>query len=143
MKKYFLILQSILLATYFCVLINSGCQDPDEYRPPGDTLVEPPGPPSLLAPPNDTQYVLIPNPGFQDVYFSWTAVENAQYYQLEYSADENFNESQIVTASVPAVVVRFFSPIGFYWHVRAGSDWWTWYTAWSDVRFARITPPMD
>ena len=143
MKITLFIVQSILLVSLLCVLTNIGCQDPNEYRPPGDTLIEPPGPPSLLTPPDDTCYVLIPNPGFKDVYFSWTEVEGAQYYQLEYSTDINFSESEILVSSGPVLVNRFTYPIHFYWHVRAGSDWWTWYSTWSDVRYVRIMPPVD
>jgi len=72
--------------------------------------------PQLLGPP-DTN-----NPSIEEVVFSWTPVTGAQYYNLEYSVNSNFNSPTSLVQNIrgtqysPATTLNNGS---YFWRVRA------------------------
>lgn len=141
MYKYISVFKIVVIFSYFFLYIT-GCPDPDEYELPPDSLIDPPAAPLLLYPPLDTEYVLYPVPGYIDISFDWTSVEDADDYQLEYSPDSLFTTSTAITVDIDEFTVRFNQPTDIYWHVRARSDKWTWYTQWSASWLFIIQPPI-
>jgi len=128
------------------VNLNPGCKDPYDYSPPPDSLVNPPDEvPELLFPPDDTHFVFgQQGHGWDTIWvsFIWSRITNAQYYDLVTSIDPNFPDSiswrQRVSSTSHIVV---FEPQDCYWRVCAGSDYWTWYTGWSETgRFKLVVP---
>jgi hypothetical protein len=133
----------IFICVCHLIFMPNGCKDSSEFERPSDSLIEPPDAPILITPLSDTEYIILPNPGYVDVYFAWYDINDAEYYQLEYSVNENFSNSTVLTSTEATVVKRFAEPVDLYWHVRANSDYWTWYTPWSETRYFRIQPPVD
>lgn len=132
-----------VLCILYIVFVPSGCKDASEFERPNDSLVEPPAAPILISPPVDTEYILLQNPGYVNVFFTWNSVIGAEYYQLEYSVDENFGSSSMFTINSTELVESFTEPVDLYWRVRAHSDYWTWFTDWSETWYFRIRPPVD
>ncbi|HEC78570.1 MAG TPA: hypothetical protein ENI34_05425 [candidate division WOR-3 bacterium] len=143
MKIFNLIFKlSFLFLLCFILNTNPACKGPEEYKPPDDSLAEPPAAPQLLFPPMDTEYVLVPDPGVVQIDFDWTAVSGTEYYELEYSSNPDFINGTTETSSSDGLTILFSSPMDIYWHVRAASSAWKWYTDWSEVRYFRIRPPL-
>ena len=139
------LLSKIILISMLILLtnMNPGCKDPNEYKPPEDSLLPPPGPPQLFFPPVDTEYVLVPNPGVIHIPFDWSDVEGAEYYEIELSPDSNFINGITHESNSSKLTISFYAPQDLYWHVRAESDSWTWYTPWSESWYFRIRPPLE
>lgn len=132
----------ITLTLILMLETNTGCTNPDEYKPQEDSLIEPPDPPELVFPPMDTEYVLLPEPGYVEITFDWTPVNGADHYELEYASNPDFINAASETSSTDKLTIIFSSPIDLYWRVRAESPAWKWYTDWSEARFFRIRPPL-
>ncbi|MBN2620187.1 hypothetical protein JXB22_03770 [candidate division WOR-3 bacterium] len=148
MKKYLLISHVLLLLVLlFMVQTHTGCQDPHDFEPPPDTMVPPPNMvPELISPPNDTGFIYKQDGHGSDtiwVLFIWDIVPQAQYYDLEVSTDTTFNAADAYhcAANSQTVVMPEYGTGWFFWRVRAGSDYWTWYTGWSDVWRIRLAYP--
>jgi len=141
--------KTIMIILLFFLLYVSGmvqnCNDVEKYKPPSDSLADPPDEiPLLIFPPNDTDIVFGQNGHGWDtvwVHFQWTEVNEAEYYQLEVADNMAFNNSQVHKVGSNSIIVPM-GPIGeTYWHVRAGSDYWTWYTDWSATGFFKLIYP--
>jgi hypothetical protein len=148
MKKYFLYIKVLLLLVFFFVIkIPQGCQDPHDFEPPPDTMVPPPNMvPELISPPNDTGIIYKQDGHGADtiwVLYIWDIVPQAQYYDLQVSRDTSFPDSTADTyrCAANSQTVVMSGAGSFYWRVRAGSDYWTWYTDWSDVWRLRLAYP--
>ncbi len=132
-----------LISIFLLAFIASsdvGCKSPEEYKPKFDSLMPPPDPPTLLAPPNDTGIVAyIPI----DLTFDYTAVDGAEFYELEVSSDSTFASSEKFQCDYDSLATTWNSYGKYYWRVRASSHIWTWYTEWSDVWHFRVWPPVS
>jgi hypothetical protein len=102
----------------FLINLNSGCKDPDEYAPPQDSLVAPPLPPQLIVPADSELFSQTPDIAM-DIYFDWSTVADAQYYQIQVATDVAFN-STLFDENVYAhsVTLTFYHPGEFFWRVR-------------------------
>ncbi len=123
-----------LFIIIFFSSINSGCKNPNEYKPPFDSLSPPPSAPQLISPKNDTvMYYQTPHP--HDVTLKWSVVDDAQYYLLQIANDSttlsDVDEINVETDSCIYTVTRNSF---YFWRVRAYSRKWTWYTEWSETR---------
>jgi len=119
-----------------CVLmfyINYGCKDPNEYKPPEDTLQLPPGPPTLIYPPHDT-VIWYEDPFPHTVILRWSNVEGAEFYHLQYAADSSMSLGSIMRADNNYYELIFYDNATVYWRARAASSQWQWYTNWSEIR---------
>jgi hypothetical protein len=131
-----------LALTITLMVSNAGCKNPNEYKPPFDSLYPPPSAPQLISPKNDTViYYQTPFP--HDIKLKWGVVEDVEYYQLQIA-----NDSTILPDANPVnveVCSTFYavSKNGFYfWRVRAYNRKWTWYTEWSETwHFGAIYSP--
>jgi len=146
MKVYIYIIKVLCLFILLLVMNTpSGCQDPHDFEPPPDTMVDPPNiVPELLFPPNDTGIIYKQDGHGADtiwVTYIWDIVPQAQYYDLEISMDTSFSEVDDYRTSANSQVVVMEGAATFYWRVRAGSDYWTWFTDWSDVWRLRLAYP--
>lgn len=110
---------------------NEGCKDPNDYKPPEDTLDLPPAAPQLVYPLNNTE-IYYEDPFPHEVEFQWTAVEGSELYEFQTSNDTIFNSipQQITTNSL---IFVFNNNMRIYWRVRAYSSHWQYYTNWSEV----------
>jgi hypothetical protein len=140
MKVFVLILKiTVLTGLLFFIQINSGCTDEEEYNG-SDTLIAPPGPPTLIEPEDgfvimfegvhvDTHYVL-----------EWTSVEGAEMYEIEYQID---TFPQITIESETNICSVFISNLVnrlgvHYWRVRANSSLWEMPTDWSEQGYFEL-----
>jgi len=133
----------ILFFVFFLSIFDVRCKNPEDFKPTEDSLIEPPEPPELISPPADTIYVW--TPGIGDIYnldFEWTFVNGAERYELEVSTDATFQNSEIHATGVNSITIGFHNCNKYFWHVRAISKAWTWYTEWSVLRSFRIIPPI-
>lgn len=151
MKLFGLTLKMLLSISIiiFCINFNQGCKDPKDYAPPEDSLVPPPDEtPELLFPPDDTHFVFGQNGHGWDtiwVNFKWTAVTDAQYYELEISTDPKFPEGMSSTyKSYSTSHTLALGVMDCHWHVRAGNRYWTWFADWSETgNFQLVYPPLE
>jgi len=113
MKLFYFALKIFsIFVIILCINLNSGCKSPEEYEPPPDSLIPPPEAPELIRPPDDTSY--------------WFG-----------QAGQSWDFVVVVFESV-----LFYNPVNCYWHVRAESNQWTWFTDWSEIRYLRIRWPI-
>lgn len=140
MKVFCLISKIIFLsAIILCINLNPGCKDPDEYAPPQDSLVQAPAPPQLITPPDSDVVSLTMGLGV-DVYFEWSAIADAEFYEIDVSNDEAFSiVIQHHKVYAHSATLTFDFPGDYFWRVRAYSPLWTWYTIWSEARYFWIT----
>jgi hypothetical protein len=150
MKKYwsFSCLLLCLLTALYIIIMQPGCQDPHDFEPPPDTLVPPPNTvPELIFPPYDTAFIYGQDGhGWDTIHVCciWYIVPGAQYYDIEVARDTSFSEPETYRTSANSNTFVLSGTGIFYWHVRAGSDYWTWYTEWSDIwQFYLLIPPFD
>ncbi len=130
----FLIIISLFISNY------NGCNPPN--TPPPDTLDNPPLPPKLLAPPNDTTiYYETPLP--PTITLIWSTVEDAERYQIQVSTDSTFTGAVYMAATDSVYEHQIFSSGRFFWHVRAANNGWKYATEWSETWIfnAYYTPP--
>jgi hypothetical protein len=143
--RFFIVKLCLLLIVFFMIKTYQGCQDPHDFEPPPDTMVPPPNMvPELVSPPNDTGIIYRQDGHGMDtiwVLYIWDIVPQAQYYDLEVSSDTNFNEVDAYRCAANSQTVVMSGAGSFYWRVRAGSDYWTWFTDWSEVWRLRLAYP--
>jgi hypothetical protein len=117
---------------------NQGCRDPTDYAPHHeDTRVPPPAPPELLAPPDS--FVRMPSFGNMLLRFSWTALPDADLYEIRFKGD-SFPEwiwrepenSFDLGITLPDMLDKYT------WQVRGSSPLWNDWTAWSAERHFEI-----
>jgi hypothetical protein len=136
MKVFYIALRFLLFSlVIFLIDLNSGCKNPDEYAPPQDSLVAPPAPPQLIVPADSELFSQTPGIAM-DIYFEWSAVTDAQYYQIQVALDVAFNNTLFdENVYARSVTLTFYQTGEFFWRVRAYSPLWTWYTSWSEIRY--------
>jgi hypothetical protein len=144
MKVFGLFFKTLLLVTSIILFAGllTGCKDPDEYQPYQDSLISPPAAPQPLNPQDGAGWVYIPALGPVIVEFEWTPVAGAEYYELHLYADSNFVDTTIYKVSYNTITIAFL-PRQVYWHVRASSSHWTWFTDWSEMWYCRIWWPIE
>jgi hypothetical protein len=134
MKLFNSILKVSLFAlVVFVCSIYPGCKDPFSYQPPEDTLNPAHRGPELLYPPNDTaiwrdQW----QPPPYELEFRWTAVQEAEFYELHMDEDTLFN-AEVIQVNDTVTTVVFNNSAKLYWRVRAYSTDWEWYSDWSPI----------
>jgi hypothetical protein len=144
MKSFFLISKILTLVIIMMfIAYYPGCKDPDEFNP-DDSLIDPPEPPQPIFPPQDTNYTWTPQVGpifYLD--FEWSSVAGAQRYELEIDTDSSFDNAAIYSTTHTSVEAELYEIDRYFWHVRAFSSAWTYYTEWSDIWTFRIKPPLN
>jgi len=150
MKLLSILAKTIFVSSIFLFLnINHGCRDPYQYAPPEDSLVPPPDEiPQLIYPPNDTGIVYGQHGHGWDtlmILFKWSEITDAEYYDLALARDTFFIDSTTVlyTVSRKSILLTFFATGDFYWRVRAGNIYRTWYTDWSETWHLRLARPVS
>ncbi len=148
MKLIGILLKIIFISSIFLLFnINPGCRDPYQYAPPPDSLVPPPDEiPHLIYPPNDTGIIFGQDGHGWDtliIIFQWEEVTDAGYYDFALAEDTLFIDTATTsyTTQRDFLVLTFGTPGHFYWRVRAGNYYWTWYTNWSEIRHLRLAFP--
>jgi len=118
---------------------NIRCKNPGEYEPPQDSLVPPPAAPQLIVPVDSVLFSLTPGASI-DIYFEWSSVENAEFYDIVFADDVSFsNIIQQNQISYNSTTITFDILGGFFWRVRAYGPKWIWYTNWSSIRYFLIS----
>ncbi len=129
---------------FFCILFiiggslfispNGGCKKPDEHRPPFDSLYPPPPAPQLIYPPQDT-IMLLETPLPVDLVFTWSAVTEAEYFELQISRDSTIlDQTNPIKSETNSCIYNIRYNGSYYWRVRAYNHEWTWYTEWSTIQ---------
>lgn len=113
-----------------CVFLIARCTNSDD---PDDPFDESPPPPYLIMPYPDTAF---PCDGSYSVHFDWTAVPDAEIYELQTDTLDSFETTMTHQKNPPAQVtlLRYGPRTTYYWRVRAGNALWTTsYTDWSET----------
>lgn len=138
----------VIFSLVFLGTLHQNCDDVEKYKPPPDSLIDPPNEvPQLLFPPDDTHFIFgQQGHGWDTIWvdFKWTSVTDAQYYDLEISTEPDFPEniSSTYRSSATSRTLALPAMGDCFWHVRAGNDYWKWFTGWSDTgHFKLIYPP--
>lgn len=136
-----LIKLSLLVLTFFLLSLNLTCKDPEEFKPV-DSLLPPPQAPEFSLPLADTIF-WIPNQGSDTigahVIFDWSIIEDAEIYEIHIDTNLSFDspkfERRILTSS-PAIIgiLCYHTKPSYFSRIRAGSNLWTWFTDWSEIR---------
>lgn len=132
------------------VLLTPGCQNPHDFEPPEDSLSPAPDPPVPLAPDNGYVYMFQEPPFSITTIFEWTPLEDAEFYEIEYTVDTFppvtiTNETHVCTLFTKDTTSRRCK---HYWRVRASSPVWEWFTEWSGSRWFEMRqqpfgPPLQ
>lgn len=120
-------------------ILTTTCRDPEDFEP-DDPYSEPPPPPDIIYPLADTIF----NGTVVNVFFSWTTVDDAESYEIQYDTSSTWcsDWQQIATSSPWYISVRRyeFTTIYFY-RIRALSALWeSGYTEWSETRTFSVKP---
>lgn len=140
MKIFILALKIIaMVGIIFVIHLNTGCNSEDDYTGP-DTLIPPPGPPTLIAP--EDGFVIMFEGSHIDSHYvlEWTSVAGAEIYEIEYKID-TFPAFTIESESNECIVFvsNLTNRIGIHtWRVRANSSAWEMYTDWSEQGYFEL-----
>lgn len=125
---------AFLYVLSLAIYVQPSCKDPDEFKPPEDTLLAPPDPPQLISPTDG--FVIMFESVQADSYYElkWTNIEQAESYQIEYTID---TFPPFIKTCVPSVCTIWVADLthrlcNHYWGVRASASAWEWLTEWSD-----------
>jgi hypothetical protein len=145
MNRWFLKIPPLLCVLFLVTVffIPSGCKNPDEYKPPEDTLLTPPDAPTPQAPADS--FVFMPGGLPTYIRLDWTPVSGADIYQLEVTfRDYNPTVTELTDNSY-VLGINDTGKMGDYrWRVRAaGTGWKGGYTSWSPAKSfgVRFRPP--
>jgi hypothetical protein len=113
------------------IWLSPGCKDPNDFQPPEDTLVNPPDPPFLFHPMDDTFFLLHGYPLY--VTMEWSYIEETEFYCLQVANrfDSLFTDVDPFEVHTNTYTMQIDSNDYYYWRVCAYSPNWKWYTAWS------------
>ncbi len=126
------ILAGTAIVVFLAVLfLPAGCQNPNDFKPPEDTLLPPPPAPSILAPPDSYLFIPVVFPAY--VNLQWSEIESAEVYQVELARIGDTATLRNVDSSYYSIGFPDDTRFGNYvWRVRASSTrWLNGYTAWS------------
>ena len=111
------------------------CKDPSGFAPGDDPKPDPPEPPVPVYPLEGESTEEYGYP--QDVVFQWQPVAGAFFYEIEVYTDSVLNPGNqygaVGSITETQAGVGFHTYGTYYWHVRAGSPNWKWYTDWSEL----------
>ena len=144
-------LSVILSELAFAVIIFSfifipGCKNPNEFRPPEDTLAPPPVPPQLISPADS--FVTMTEEFNYYVDLNWTNIADAEIYLLEIEGDVYPKQVFTLDTNHLKFGILIAEMLGKYtWRVCAGSTAWEgsytgWSQAWEFEARWRPQPPM-
>ncbi|MGQ9701542.1 MAG: hypothetical protein ACUVQT_03700 [bacterium] len=124
---------------FFALLIHlvfvMHCKDPDNYKPPVDSLLPPPPPPELLTPPDS--FIHMPR-GDNRLYISWKILEGAEIYEINF-VDLNIMKQWTFTLDTNYISQNWYGYYSrFTWRVRAYGPGWEYYTEWSAPRYYEV-----
>ncbi len=121
-------------------IFNHGCKDPNDFKPPEDTLLFPPKPPNLLSPVDSYAYTTDGNQ--ITFHLACEPVESAEVYILNLSL--NGHPDTITLDSNYYVGIIDSDHFGTNtWRIRASSARWkNGYTDWTETRvfYTRVRP---
>ena len=125
--------------------LDQGCKDPNDFKPPEDTLADPPAAPKLLSPID--YYVRMPDGPTCRLTLDWEAIPDAERYEIDFTSLHN--GSWTVSYDTNSFTVRLEKEPGQYlidhftWRVRAANTHWKYYTGYSETRHfeVRYRPP--
>ena len=132
MKK---ILLYLLLIPFFGFIVS--CEDPPD--PPPDDVTDPPDPPELIQPQADTTF----NGDTVQVYFDWTYLDGAQIYEIQVDTLLTFSTGTTYSSYAPPMILelhRYGAVTMYCCRIRAASEYWTYYTDWSEQRRFYLKP---
>ncbi|MCK4250667.1 hypothetical protein KAX97_04440 [candidate division WOR-3 bacterium] len=136
---------SLLVLTFFLLSFNLTCKDPEEFKPV-DSLLPPPQPPEFSLPLADTIF-WIPDEGPDTigahVTFDWSVIEDAEIYEINIDTNLSFDspefERRLKTSSPTVIGILYYHTKPTYFsRIRAGSNLWTWFTDWSEIKKFQI-----
>jgi len=131
--KPFCMLYTIAIFTIVFFTFRHGCKDPNDYAPPEDSLLTPPGPPELIAPANNYTFMAQTFPFNIYIRLEWIPVDEAEVYEIEHTIDTFPPITDYSDSNAWTIAVRdTYRLCDHYWRVRATSSNWIWWTDWSE-----------
>jgi len=114
------------------------CKNPNEYKPPEDSLIPPPPPPKLLTPPDSFVHMPL---GYNRLLISWKPIEGATIYEVNF-VGEKLGE-WTVEIDTNFLNQNWYDLHGKYndkyvFKVRAYGPKWDYYTYWSELRHFEV-----
>jgi len=130
----------ILLFIFTLVLtFTPDCKNPNDNKPPEDSLLPPPEPPELLTPPDSFVHMPLGN---NRLFISWNHIEGAEIYEINF-VNETMDE-WTTQADTNFLNQNWFERFGkFTWKVRAYGPAWEYFTDWSMPRHFEVRLPFD
>ena len=143
--KSTVVLSGLIFIVLMLIFTNVRCKNPNDYKPPEDTLNMPPAPPQLLSPID--YYVRMPDAPTGRLLFVWQSLKDAELYEIFFSGD-SYGE-WAVPYDTNCFSLRLekepwqYMIDKFTWKVRTASAKWQCYTEWSAPRHfeVRFKPP--
>ncbi len=143
---YLMLKLLIILVIILCIDSIQGCRDPYDFEPPEDSLLPAPDPPQLLWPRDSIYYHLPNDTDSVHITFNWSTIEDIEFYEWEIDTSAIFSRTawsrrtEYDTITFGFTADDMFTKT-YYWHVRAASDLWFWWTEWSETRTFIIPVP--
>ena len=138
----------ILMAVGY-LTINTACKNPNDFKPPEDTLNQPPAPPQLFSPID--YYVRMPDAPTGRLLLTWEAIKDAELYEIFFTSDSNGQwtvpyDTNFFSMRLEKEPWQYLID-KFTWKVRAFSSLWQYSTDWSEprhfeVRFKPLPPQL-
>ncbi|MGB9720923.1 MAG: hypothetical protein ACPL28_05525 [bacterium] len=143
----YVIFKAILFFAFILFLsVEPNCKNPNEYKPPEDSLLPPPAPPELLTPPDS--FIHMPFVGGNRLLISWEHIEGAETYEINIVGERTKEWTLQLDTNILTQNWADTSLIDKYtWKVRAYGSKWDYYTDWSvprhfEVVRMRFAPPV-
>jgi hypothetical protein len=127
-----------VIALLACI-VHASCRSPEEFEP-DDPYIEAPAPPEIIYPLPDTSV----NGVVVNVFFSWTAVTNAESYEIQYDTSLTWPSDWRETATSLSCYIsvrRYAFTTIYYCRIRAlSAHWEQGFTEWSETRKFYVKP---
>ena len=132
------ILSGLIFIFSILMFTNVNCKNPNDFKPPEDTLIYPPSAPTIIQPADsfvfmDTSLPIYPHIG-------WDSTPGAEMYEFE-PTFRNYNPNVITTTrNYYDMGIIDTAKFGHYnWRVRASSSLWKGgYTDWTAKRMFEV-----
>jgi len=135
------VISGLIFIVLILILTNVQCKNPNDYKPPEDTLIFPPSAPTIVQPADSFVFMAISMPIY--LHIGWDSTPGVEMYEFELTFENN--NPNVIVASRNFYDMAILDDIKFgfyYWRVRASSPLWKGgYTDWIAKRMFEVRWP--